>query len=141
MDLKLLLTQEADRAQDIADILGTVRAHDTGHVQDITLAISGLNSLCWALRDLNDQITDKEGRVLLSFVRDLQLLQDSVAYTLQDVWTILGKIPSDPFPIHYREAWKEICQYCITVGRQSLHMRLENYKLFVYALCKVLQRY
>ncbi|KIX03351.1 uncharacterized protein Z518_06903 [Rhinocladiella mackenziei CBS 650.93] len=135
-----LLREEAGRAQDIADILSTIRNYDQDHVQEITLAITGLNNLSWALRELNDQIDAIRGILTKGFADDLTLLQNSVAFTLQDVWTILGKIPRDPVGADYRNAWKEISRYCLDMGKQTLHMRLETYQLFLYGLCKKLKR-
>jgi hypothetical protein len=139
--MELILDGEAGRAQDISDILSSVRSNDQDNVQDLTLSITGLNNLSWALRELASQIDAVKGRVSRSFADDLGLLQNSVAFTLQDVWTILGKIPKNPTGGDYRRAWKEVVKYCAEMGKQSLHLRLETYQLFIYGLCKVLKRY
>ncbi|OAL29755.1 hypothetical protein AYO20_09047 [Fonsecaea nubica] len=139
--MDLLLREEAGRAQDIAEILSTIRSSDQDHEQDITLAITGLNGLSWALRELNNQIDAVSGKVTSTFAGDLKLLQHSVAFTLQDVWTILGKLPRVPVAADYQDAWKEVARYCMNMGKQTLHTRLETYKLFTYSLCKVLSRY
>ncbi|KIW83987.1 hypothetical protein Z517_03233 [Fonsecaea pedrosoi CBS 271.37] len=138
--MDLLLREEAGRAQDIAEILSTIRSSDQDHEQDITLAITGLNGLSWALRELNNQIDAVSGKVTSTFAGDLKLLQHSVAFTLQDVWTILGKLPRVPVAADYQDAWKEVARYCMNMGKQTLHTRLETYKLFTYSLCKVLSR-
>ncbi|KAK5208944.1 hypothetical protein LTR41_005342 [Exophiala xenobiotica] len=138
--MDLLLAEEAGRALDIAEILSTVRKFDQDHVQPITLAITGLNDLSWALRDLNHQIDLAGSAVTRSFAGDLGLLQNSVAFTLQDVWHILGKIPPDAPRIDYRNAWKEVTRYCHGMGKQTLDMRLSTYKLFTFGLCRVLKR-
>ena|SRR5882757_1619513 len=138
--MDLLLCEEAGRAQDISDILSNIRSSDQDHVQEITLAITRLNELSWALRELNNQIDAAGGRLNKTFADDLTLLQNSVAFTFQDIWFILGKIPRDPSGVDYRNSWKEVGRYCKNLGKQSLHMRLETYKLFTYSLCKVLQR-
>ncbi|EXJ86712.1 hypothetical protein A1O3_03665 [Capronia epimyces CBS 606.96] len=138
--MELLLVKEAGRAQEIADILSLIRNFDLDHVQEITLAITRLNDLSWALRELDVQIDAAKGILLRSFAEDLELVQTSVAFTLQDVWTILGKVPLNPTGRDYQYAWKEISRYCSEMGKQTLPIRLETYKLFLYALCKVLQR-
>lgn len=138
--MDLLLREEAGRAQDIADILSTVRNFDQDHVQEITLAVTGLNDLGWALRELHDQIELVRGVITRSFADDLGLLQNSVAFTLQDIWAILGKIPRDPSRLDYRNAWKDVTRYCQDLGKQTFVMRLDSYKLFLFALCKVLRR-
>lgn len=139
--MDLILGEEAGRAQDISDILSAVRNNDQDHVQEITLSITWLNNLSWALRELAGQIDAAKGRVSRTYADDLALLQNSVAFTLQDVWTILGKIPRNPTGTDYRKAWKEVSRYCTEMGKQSLHVRLETYQLFIYGLCKVLKRY
>ena len=138
--MDLLLREEAGRAQDIAEIFNTIRNNDEDHEQDITLVITGLNGLSWALRELNKQINAVDGRLSKTFATDLKLLQKSVAFTFQDVWTILGRLPRVAVAADYRDAWKEVARYCINIGRQTLDMRLETYELFTYSLCKVLQR-
>lgn len=138
--MELLLRKEAGRAQEIADILSIIRTADPDHVQEITLAITGLNDLSWALRELDEQIDPARG-IDRSVADDLGLVQTSVVCTLQDIWTILGKIPLDPVRADYRDAWREIIRYCLEMGKQTLHMRLETYRLFLYALCRMLKRY
>ncbi|KIV94928.1 hypothetical protein PV10_02645 [Exophiala mesophila] len=138
--MELILGEEAGRAQDISDIFSSIRLQDPDHVQEITLAITALNNLSWGLRELAGQIDAADRKISRSFANDLDLLQSSVALTLEDVWTILGKIPRNPTGAEYRKAWKEVCQYCVDMGKQNFHIRIDRYKLFIYALCKVLQR-
>lgn len=138
--MDLLLREEAGRAQDIAEILNTLRANDEDHEQDITLVITGLNGLSYELRELNKQIDAVNGRISKTFASDLKLLQNSVAFILQDVWTILGRLPRVARPADYQRAWKGIVRYCNNLGKQTLDMRLKTYESFAYSLCKVLQR-
>jgi hypothetical protein len=138
--MDLLLREEAGRAQDISEILNTIRNNDLDDEQDITLAITGLNGLSWALRELNKEIDAVNGRLSKTVANDLKLLQHSVAFTLQDVWTILGRLPRVAIAADYQDAWKELVRYCMNMGKQTLDMRLKTYQLFTYSLCKVLQR-
>ena len=138
--MDLLLRDEAGRAQEIAEIFNTIRTYDEDHEQDITLVITGLNGLSWALRELLNNIAAVRGRLTKPFATDLKLLQNSIAFTFQDVWTILGRIPRVAIATDYRDAWKDVARYCINMGKQTLDVRLETYKLFTDALCKVLQR-
>src|ERR1700743_207919 len=138
--MDLLLREEAGRAQEIAEILSTIRNNDLDNEQDITLAITGLNGLSWALRELNKQIDAVSGRLDKTFANDLRLLQNSVAFTFQDVWTILGRLPRVAIAADFQDAWKEVVRYCMNIGKQTLDMRLKTYELFTYSLCKVLQR-
>ncbi|KAK4939104.1 hypothetical protein LTR10_020590 [Elasticomyces elasticus] len=138
--MDLLLRQEADRAKDIAECLNTVRDYDKDHVQDLTVTIQRLNALSWALRELDHRIGAVGGRLNKGFIDDLRLLQLSVAFTLQDVWTILGKIPRHAVKIDYLTAWWEVGRYCHDMGKRTLTMRLNIYELFAYGLCKILLR-
>ncbi|EXJ88007.1 hypothetical protein A1O1_04934 [Capronia coronata CBS 617.96] len=138
--MDLILREEAGRAQEIADILSVVRKFDQDHVQEITLAITRLNDLSWALGELDIQIDAVRDIITRPVADDLGLAQNSVAFTLQDIWTILGKIPLDPIRADYQDAWKDITRYCFAMGNQTLPMRLETYRLFVCALCRVLRR-
>jgi hypothetical protein len=81
--MDLLLREEAVRAQDVAEIFSILRNNDPEHEQDITLAITGLNGLIWALRELERKIDAVGGRLTKTFAADLKLLQTSVAFTLQ----------------------------------------------------------
>lgn len=139
--MDLLLVEEAGRAQDIADIFSVIRSNDEDNVRDLTVAITALNHLSCALRELNQQIDAVGNKLSRPFADDLTLLQNSVAFTLQDLWTICGKIPPDALAVDYRLAWREVCRYCTNMGKQPLHLRLETYQLFAYALCKQLKRY
>jgi hypothetical protein len=138
--MDLLLSKEAIRAQDIAEILSTIRNFDHERVQEITLAITALNNLGWALRDLSHQLVVVRGITSSTFTEDLCLVHNSVASTLQDIWAILGKIRRDAIRIDYHDAWTEVRRYCSAMGKQTLHMRLDTYNLFLVGLCKVLRR-
>jgi hypothetical protein len=138
--MDLLLEKEAERAREIASILDEVRRNDQDNLQDITLAITGLNDLSWALGELSDQIGAVKNVISRAFADDLKLVQDSVAFTLQDIWTILGKVPRNPVAYDYRKAWKEVSRYGRDMSKHSLRMRLDAYNLFLFGLCKVLKR-
>ncbi|KAL2410476.1 hypothetical protein ABEF95_001759 [Exophiala dermatitidis] len=137
--MELLLREEARRALEIADILSIIRNYDPDQEQEITLAITWLNNLSWELRGLDVQIEAARGVISRSVADDLELVQTSVAFTLGDVWTILGKIPLNPTRAAYQDAWREINRYCLDMGKQALHMRLETYQLFLSALCRMVR--
>lgn len=138
--MELLLREEARRALEIADILSIIRNYDPDQEREITLAITWLNNLSWELRGLDVQIEAARGVISRSVADDLELVQTSVAFTLGDVWTILGKIPLNPTRAAYQDAWREISRYCLDMGKQALHMRLETYQLFLSALSRMVRR-
>ena len=136
----MILLPEADRAKDIAAILERFRNYDRDN--GITDAIGYLNDLRHFLRDLDRSIVARNGVIdNVDLIDDLELLQHSVAYTLQDVWAILGQMPDQPIGHDCRAAWREIERHCKSSRQQSLVGRLKMYNLFASALLRQLNRY
>ena len=135
----MIILQEAERAKDIANILGKFRDYDPD--ANITSATSQLRDLSQVLRKLAQLVEDKDGVVARIDADDLELLQHSVAYTIEDIWTIIGRLPDQAIGHDYRDAWKQICIHCRNTRKQSLPMRLETYCLFAAAICRNLRRY
>lgn len=134
----MILLAEAERAKDISSALGKFREYDPDNT--IPFAISNLKDLTHVLRELARLVEFKDGVVSRIVADDLELLQHSVAYTLEDVWTIIGRLPAQAIGHDYRDAWKAICIHCRNTRKQSLHMRIETYCLFAAAICKHLRR-
>lgn len=134
----MIVLQEAERAKDIANILGRFRDYDQD--PNISGAVSHLKDLSQVLRELARLIEAKDGLVSRIVADDLELLQHSVAYTLADIWTIIGRLPDQAIGHDYRDAWKQICIHCRNTRRQSLPMRIETYCLFAAAISRHLRR-
>lgn len=134
----MILLAAAERAKDISSALGKFREYDPDNT--ITSAISHLKDLTQVLRELARLIEVKDGVVSRIVADDLELLQHSVAYTLEDIWTIIGRLPDQAIGHDYRDAWKTICIHCRNTKRQSLPMRIETYCLFAAAICRHLRR-
>ena len=134
----MIVLQEAERAKDIANILGRFRDYDQD--PNISGAVSHLKDLSQVLRELARLIEAKDGLVSRIVADDLELLQHSVAYTLADIWTIIGLMPDQAIGHDYRDAWKRICLHCRNTRKQSLSMRIETYCLFAAAISRHLRR-
>lgn len=136
----MILLPAAERAEDIASIFELFRRHDRD--EQIADAASELKTLSSRLRDLDRSIAARNGVVdSIELIDDLELLQHSLAYTLQDVWTILGQMPDQAIGHDYRTAWKTIQKHCTTGRQQSFAKRLGMYSLFALALVRQLNRY
>ena len=136
----MILLAAAERAKDISQILGKIRDYDRD--ESIDAATRQLANLHYQLCELDQSIVARHGVVKNAiFADDLELLQHSVAYTLQDIWTILGRMPDQAIGHDYRQAWKDISFHCRTSRKQSLPVRLEMYSLFAAALVRQLRRY
>ena len=136
----MILLAEAERAKEIAKIIDTFRNHDRDNRKTIEATIDRLNDLSAVVQNLDRLIDAQDGLVSSMFADDLELLQHSVAYTLGDLWTILGNMPDQCIGHDYRDTWKEISIYCRSARTESLPMRIETYALFAAALCRVLKR-
>jgi hypothetical protein len=134
----MILLAEAERARDIASILGKFREYNPD--KTIAAAIVQLNDLGQVLRDLARLIEASNGVVSRIVANDLELLQHSVAYTLEDIWAILGRLPDQAIGHDYLNAWQAICVHCRNTRKQSLAMRIETYCLFGAAISRQLRR-
>lgn len=134
----MILLAAAERAKDISNALGKFREYDPDNT--IPSAISQLKDLTHVLRELARLVELKDGLVSRNDADDLELLQHSVAYTLEDIWIIIGRLPDHAIGHDYRDAWKAICIHCRNTRKQSLPMRIETYCLFAAAICKHLKR-
>ena len=136
----MILLAEAERAKEIANILESFRGSDPDNQRTVETTIDRLHDLSMVLRDLDRFIEAQDGVVSRIFADDLELLQHSVAYTLGDLWTILGDMPDQCIGHDYRATWKKIAAHCRNARKESLHMRIETYTVFAAALCRILRR-
>lgn len=136
----MILLAEAERARDITSILDSFRKFDRD--ESIADAVDELKNLRYLLQDLDKSIIARKGVVNnVELFDDLELLQHSVAYTLQDVWAILGQLPDQAIGHDYRSTWKSIQKHCASSRQQSLPKRLNMYNLFARALVRQVNRY
>jgi hypothetical protein len=135
----MILLAEAGRAKEIAQALGPFQEYERD--PRIGDTIAELDDLRHHLRELSASLDDRRRYVDTLFRDDVELLQHSVAYTLGDVWTILGQMPQEPIGHDYRLAWKDISRHCQYSSRsQSLPDRLHTYNNFAMALVRKLNR-
>jgi hypothetical protein len=137
----MILLAEAERARDISAILDRFR-RSIDRDENVAETAEELTNLSHLLQNLDRSIIARNGVINnVELFDDLELLQHSVAYTLQDVWTILGQMPDQAIGHDYRMAWKSIQRHCSTAQHPSLARRLKTYNLFARALVKRLNRY
>ena len=135
----MILLAEAGRAKDIANALGPFQDYEGDRKVGDTIA--ELDDLRHNLRELKRSIDDRGRNVDSLFKDDVELLQHSVAYTLGDVWAILGSMPEQPIGHDYYRAWKDISKHTQYSSRsQSLPDRLHKYNLFSMALVRKINR-
>ena len=79
----MIILAEAERAKDISTILRKFCEYDPDNT--IPAAIDQLKDLSQVLRELARLIEAKDGVVSRIVADDLELLQHSAAYTLQDI--------------------------------------------------------
>lgn len=137
----MILLAAAARSSEICDILELFRSQIPTDRRAIDSTINNLRDLIPVLRELARDIESRDGVVSRVFADDLELLQHSVAYTLQDIWTILGRMPSQRISHDYHDAWKEILAHNRATRPQSLPMRIETYSLFAATLRRQLRGY
>ena len=140
----MTLIAEAEKAADIADALGKFKVAVTDAATEITALVSELYAVGSILRDTDTAIKSPEyGRNIRLIEDDLDLARTSLAFTLEDIFRILGGIGAgakDLTTAAYRQTWEEICTHFRHEGRQSLCARLEMYRRFLLELCKILRR-
>lgn len=140
----MILVDEAQRAVAIADALSRFRdALAEQHADDLSFTIGELNKLDYSLRQIDKLLVSSDGHTIGFIKDDLNLVHESITYTLEDVWEILGRTGNgnhNPSASAYRQTWKEISLHCRTHGRQNLGHRIETYRLFVAELCTILKR-
>lgn len=140
----MTLITEAERAEDVGDAFGKFKVAVADQAAEVTALVSELYAVGSALREINTASTSPESiHNLFHIQEDLDLVRASLAFTLDDVLHILGRInnghPHPPFSA-YRQTWKEIMYHFQSEGWGRLCSRLEKYRLFLLALCNKLRR-
>ena len=139
----MTLTAEAERAEDIGDAFGKFKVAVDDQAAEVTALVSELYAVGSALRaiDADSQLPDY-GLNLYIIEDDLELVRDSLTYTLDDVFRILGKIGNGDRLLTtaaYRQTWKDITyHFQHRVGRR-LWSVVEMYRLFLLALSNKLR--
>lgn len=139
----MTLIAEAEMAEDVGDAFGKFKVAVGDQAAEVTALVSELYAVGSALRQIDAAIFSPDGQNPRPIQEDLELVRDSLKYTLEDIFNILGKIGNgDPYPTpaSYRQTWKEIVYHFQCEGWGRLCPRLEKYKLFLLALCNKLRR-
>lgn len=141
----MTLITEAEKAEDIGDAFGKFKVAVGDQAAEVTALIAELYAVGSALREINNAIlSSAECARNLRYVQDdLELVRDSLKFTLEDVFKILGRINhgnSNPSPAAYRQTWKEIILHFQQDGWGRLVSRMHKYKLFLQTLCSKIRR-
>jgi len=139
----MTLTAEAERAEDIGDAFGKFKVAVDDQAAEVTALVSELYAVGSALRAIDDasQLPDYSLNLYL-IEDDLGLVRDSLTYTLNDIFRILGKIGNgDRFltMAAYRQTWKDITYHFQRRVGGRLCSVVETYRRFLLALCNKLK--
>lgn len=135
---------EAERAEDIADALSKFRGSLTDQREELISVIAELNKLSAAIRHIDGLTKSKYSPNRLLVQDDLDLLSESVEFTLEDIWAQIGIIGNGArsLTVHdYRQTWKDIQRSVAQSGRRSLTARLQLYRIFLDELSKIMRRW
>ena len=135
---------EAERAEDIADALSKFRGSLTDQREDLLSVIAELNNLSAAIRRIDELTKSKYSPNQLFIREDLDLVSESVEFTLEDIWAQIGTIGNGAqrLTVHdYRSTWKDIQRTVAQSGKRPLTARLQLYRLFLDELSKIMRRW
>lgn len=139
----MTLIKEAERAEDIADALSKFKAPLADQRAELVSVIAELNGLSGAIRGIDDLANSKHARNQPLIQEDLDIVLESIDFTLEDLWTRIGTIGNGARTLtasDYRTTWKDIHRSVAQSGKRSLTARLELYKLFLEELSKIMRR-
>lgn len=134
---------EAERAEDIADALSKFRAPLIDQKEDLLSVIAELNHLSAAIRRIDELTKSKYSPNQLFIREDLDLVSESVEFTLEDIWAQIGTIGNGAQRLtvyDYRSTWKDIQRTVAQSGKRPLTARLQLYRLFLDELSKIMRR-
>ena len=138
------LIAEAERAEEHADALRKFKDRVPEAARDITALISELYAISHALRDIERIFHIPEyGRNRGRIAEDLQLIRESLTYTLDCLFRILGRLANGSSYVSdsaYAMTWKDICNYFQKESRLSLRRRLELYRIFLQELVSIVKK-
>jgi len=139
----MTLTAEAERAEDIGDAFGKFKVAVDDQAAEVTALVSELYAVGSALRAIDDASQLPDYSLNLHIIEDdLDLVRDSLTYTLDDVFRILGKIGNGDRLLTmpaYRQTWKDITYHFQHRAGGRLCTVVETYRLFLLALCNKLR--
>lgn len=122
--------QFIDQCAEDVDILAALRKVDVE-----------LSSLSFALKKINRLIDLDEGKGLPLIIEDLKAVHEEITFTLKDVWDSFGKLGNTARTSRdYRAAWREINSRSWENNGRSLQSALEDFRVFVESLCKMIER-
>jgi hypothetical protein len=138
------LLADTEDAEDIGNTFSKFLDAMPELAADVTTLITELYSVSAALRDLHVLIQSAQHGCRTSVIReDLDMVHESVSYTLKDAFDILGTFRTKgdaPTVGAYQQTWKEMCYHFQRENRGSLANRLEEYKTFIKQLGNIVKK-
>lgn len=134
---------EAERAEDIADALSKFRASVAEEREELVSVIAELNGLSGAIRRIDELTKSKYSPNQLIVQQDLDIVLESIEFTLEDIWAQIGTIGNGAQRLtvrDYRTTWKDIQRAVAQSGKRSLTARLQLYSLFLDELGRIMRR-
>lgn len=130
----------AKRVLDIAIILRGFRPRVPDQRSRIAILEESCGDLVNSLQQLQAAIDKRDDVVTRPLADDLQLLQDSMAYLMGDIWTILQSMPKQSYSSDYVKAWKTI-DTSVVYRHYRVTVIISCYVDFAKDLCRNLDRY
>jgi hypothetical protein len=138
------LIAEAEMAEDIGDAMRKFKLAVGDQAEEVTTLVSELYTVGSALREIDAASNSPDySHNLRDLQDDLDLVRNSLRYTLDDVFLILGKMGNGAQLLTlaaYNQTWRDIVSHFQRGGGARLSFRLETYRLFLLALCSKLRR-
>ena len=139
----MALTAEAEKAEDIGDAFGKFKVAVDDQAAEVTALVSELYAVGSTLRAIDAASQSPNYGLNFRIIEDdLDLVRDSLTYTLDDVFRILGKIGNGDRHLTtaaYRQTWKDITYHFQHRIGGRLYSVLETYRLFLLALSNKLR--
>lgn len=133
----MALRTSAHNAEDVAAGFRQFRDPLPEHATEITGLMADLYAISTSLNSLEELTSSRRYRHNLHFVQpDLDLVQASLKYTLEDVVDFFGDLDSRRGPSReaYKQTWLNLCTFFYDEIHFSLATRLAKYKEFLKEL-------
>ncbi|KAE8152696.1 hypothetical protein BDV25DRAFT_57505 [Aspergillus avenaceus] len=133
----MALSTSANNAEEVAAGFRLFRDYVPDHSTEITSLVADLFAISSALKRLNDLTRNHRFQNTLAAAHhDLELVQTSLKFTLEDIVDFFGDldIRRGPKGDVYKRTWMEMCDFFREESRDSLATRLAKYKAFLNEL-------
>lgn len=130
----MALRTSADNAEDVAAGFRMLRDPLDEHATEITALIADLYNISTSLKSLDDLTKNRlYRRTVKAAEPDLELVQTSLKYTLEDIVDFFGDIEARTGSNrdNYKRTWLELSSFFRKESHEPLPSRLVKYKAFL----------